>query len=1341
MLSPVGNDEPLVRSYLDHFLVDATDAREYEPFIDDVYLQHLLAEVKIVNGLGNAEQWASLLPPERFRQLRERVDLDFDYTNKTIYSATEPVKLTLHVKNVSKLIVKVFEINAESYYRQTGQEIDTDINLDGLVANVEQTYQYSEPPLRRVTRTFEFPTLGQAGVYVIDFIGNGQSSRALIRKGQLRHLVTTTAAGQRFTILDEHQQQVRNARLWLAGHEYAADAAGHITVPFSTGAGGRQAVVLSAPIEPAATADGAFSTAASYSSLAHFDHERESYQFQAGFYVDRESLLRGNKATVLIRPGLTVNAAPASLKLLEQVTFTITSTSLDGTSSSVKLDNVKLFEDRESTHEFQVPPRLASLTFQVQAKITQVTTRQKIDVADQATFTLNGIDKTATIEDLHLLKSDGQYVLEMRGRTGEPRTDRPVVLTFRHRDFQTTLETVAKTDRQGRILLGTLADITGVAAKGPGGVVDNWILRGNRHTFRKTVHGQVGKPIEVPFMGSATELTRDEVSLLQLCGGTYCADRFDHLKLTNGLLVIDGLPAGDYDLLLKRNRVRITVRITAGAQLGEFVVGKVRQLETQPLPPLQIESITSAEESLIVQLRNCSKYTRVHLFASRYLPEYDAFEQLGRVRGAEPYSFRYSPARSVYLTGRNIGDEYRYIIERKYAQKYPGNMLQRPSLLLNPWAIRDTETGSQEAAEGGTFSKRGDAARQSASREADASRPGGEPSERFDNLDFLASSALVLSNLLPDTNGIVEIPRDALGIHQHVHVVAVDPTNTTCRSTALAETPIELRDLRLLRNLDPQLHYTQQKQISILPSGQTFTLHDIGTGKFESYDSLASVHALYRTLSKNTHLAEFDFVVTWSTWDPDKQRELYSKYASHELSFFLFKKDPKFFREVIQPYLANKMDKTFMDRFLLEEDLSPYLLPWNYGQLNVVEQILLAQRIEGEGERTGRYINDLSSVVPEDVQRFSFLFGTAVQGSALDPSNALRDRQAELSLGVRYHAAAGQNSPAAAPEAAEAAGGRAVRRRAARGSTIDSIRPLLDKNAALDGRTEEEGGQADDTLMEAGFFDSGITELRQQQRQLFRQQEQTKEWAENNYYRLTIDRQDASLITVNAFWKDFAAHDPKRPFLSRNLAEATHSFPEMLLALAVLDLPFEAPQHDRTIDDTRMTLVPGGPLVVFHEEIKRADAPDESAKLLVTQNYFKYGERERIVNGEKVDVFVHGEMLIETVYGCHVVITNPTSTRQKVNALVQIPRGAIAVLGVQPTQTVHLALEPYHTQTLEYHFYFPAAGQFEHFPVHVAQTNICWPPLHQQHFLSWRSRQSSIGSRGITSRNRARSKT
>jgi hypothetical protein len=240
--------------------------------------------------------------------------------------------------------------------------------------------------------------------------------------------------------------------------------------------------------------------------------------------------------------------------------------------------------------------------------------------------------------------------------------------------------------------------------------------------------------------------------------------------------------------------------------------------------------------------------------------------------------------------------------------------------------------------------------------------------------------------------------------------------------------------------------------------------------------------------------------------------------------------------------------------------------------------------------------------------------------------------------------------------------------------------------------------------IELGYFAEQLSDERRKEiRQLYRKLDKTKEWAENNYHHLTIDQQTSALVTVNAFWRDLAQHDLAQPFYSRNLAEASRNFPEMLLALALLDLPFESPKHETKFEGAKMTIIPGGPLVVFHEELKPAPAADGSAKVLVSQNFFRHGDRYRQENGEQVDKFVSEEFLVHTVYGCQIVITNPTSSRQKLNVLLQIPRGAIPVLNSQATKTVHLQLEPYHTQTLEYHFYFPAAGKFPHFPVHVAK--------------------------------------
>lgn len=1325
--APIGNDEPLVRSLLAHFLVDARDAKEFEPYINDVYLRELFAEVKITHGLGEPEQWAALLSPAKFQQLKDRVDIDFAATNAKHFAADDPVALDLQLKNVRTLLVKVFEINTQTYYRTTLKEVDTDINLDGLVANIEQSHELQESPFQRITKRFEFPQLARPGVYVIDFIGNGRSSRALIRKGNLKHLVRTLSAGQVFTVLDDRQHVVKDAKLWLGGHEYTADKNGAITVPFSTAPGRHPVVLTSGPL----------------STLAHFDHEGEQYALQAGLYVDREALLKRKTAALMVRAGLTVNGTPIALSNLEDVKLTIRSTDLDGIAASQETPKFPLFEDRETIHEFQVPDRLASIEFTLTGKVKQLTTGgNKTDLSVSEQFTLNGIDKTERTDRVHLVETAEGVFVELRGKTGEAKVARPVQVQIKHRDFKTPYTVALQTDASGRIALGRLTNMESVTAAGPQGGSQTWRLHQDQSTYPATLHGHVGVPLTLPYLphaGSSDPTRRTELSLLEVRGDTFVADRFEHLRIENDLIVIDKLPVGDYELWCKATPTKIRIRITAGERNGRFVLSSYRQLELPSLPPLQIASLTINSKpakpdvdppaAMLLRIVNATKFTRVHLIATRFAPEYDVFATLSEVRGPEPYWFQRSQSLSAYLTGRNIGDEYRYIIDRRYARKFPGNSLDRPSLLLNPWAVRETQTGAQVAAGGDTF-----AAAAPKSQSAGGRMPTSESklslvvSPDGANLNFLAHEAVVLPNLVPDADGMIKIDPALLNEKTQLHVIAVDPVATVHRRFLLPDTPAAFSDQRLLVGLDPQAHFTQQKQITVVPAGQTFQLRDITTSKFEVLDSLARVYGLFATLNSDPQLAEFAFLLNWPNLKDTEKRTLYSKHASHELSFFLFKKDPEFFRSVVLPYLANKKDKTFLDRYLLSDDLAEYRDPWKHAQLNIAERVLLAQRLQDERPQTARHVRDLYALLPPNRDRFNQLFDTAVQRSSLSTEDVfefgLRQRlseedKASLSAAppanLQSHTV--RNRTIMAPEPADrpapkfAAEKQAEARKkmdAKDGATSLSRRSALgDVDAAASDKSAS--GDAVDRFGTNVYHDldgSGIEGerlKRESMRQLFRQLDKTREWAENNYSHLTIEQQTADLIPVNAFWRDYAAHDPAAPFLSPHLAEASRNFPEMLLALALLDLPFASPKHDTQYDGPQMTLKAGGPLVVFHEEIRAAAKPANAAAVLVTQHFFKHGDRHRTENGEAVEKRVTEEFLVQTVYGCQVVVTNPTSSRQKLNVLVQIPQGAVPVLNSRETKTVTLTLEPYHTEAFDYHFYFPVAGSYPHFPVHVAR--------------------------------------
>src|SRR5204862_1013169 len=121
----------------------------------------------------------------------------------------------------------------------------------------------------------------------------------------------------------------------------------------------------------------------------------------------------------------------------------------------------------------------------------------------------------------------------------------------------------------------------------------------------------------------------------------------------------------------------------------------------------------------------------------------------------------------------------------------------------------------------------------------------------FADLDFLADPSAVLLNLVPDKDGVVRIDRKRLGGHALVTAVAVDPLGVTARTLGLPEQPAKFVDLRLRDAFDPAAHFTQQKQVSVLEPGKSFVVADVGGSRFEAYDSLAKVHALYATLSRD----------------------------------------------------------------------------------------------------------------------------------------------------------------------------------------------------------------------------------------------------------------------------------------------------------------------------------------------------------------------------------------------------------------------------------------------------------------------------------------------------------
>jgi hypothetical protein len=1308
-LPPIVNEEPLVRSFLLEFFRDAADYESFRPYLSDDFLKPLFAEAKIVNGIGDSAQWAALLAPDAYKRLKERVDIDFAPNNPALFGSDDAVTLSAFVKNVPALLVKVYEINTFNYYRETGQPLNLAINLDGLVASASRRVEYKEPPERRMGRAFELPELKARGVYVVELIGNGKSSRALVQKGRFDVLQEVTAAGHAFTVLDETGRRVTDASGWLGGREFTPDKEGRILVPFTTAPKSENLVIRR---------DG-------FASLVRFSHLAETYALKAGIYVDREALIRREKALIAVRPVLTVNGSPASLTLLEEPRLVMRSTDLQGIVTERVVAEIALREDAETVQEILVPENTVELTVSLKARVQNLSQSKKQDLADDATFELNGMERTTDVQALHAGRTAAGYHVEARGKNGELLPGEPLACFFKHRAFRDEVHVELKTDAQGRAVLGPLVGIERFRVKAATGAERTWSPSRGACAYPRALHGRVGDVLRVPILWDAPDAV-SEVSLLETRHGQFVRDWKAALVAVNGFLELRGLPAGDYSLLLKAEGTEIAVRVTQGDERNGYVISSRRALERPRLAPLNVTAVTPGAETVEIVITNATPFTRVHVFATRYLPAYDLFGRLGYAGTPGLAQQPWQPARTFYESGRDIGDEYRYIIDRQQAVKYPGNMLERPGLLLNPWDVRETEAQAELLAEGRAYGGREAVlARSEGGAAARMLRAGLSP-EGYPALDYLKQPAVTLLNLAPDKEGKVVVPRALLKGLPHVRVLAVDPTTTVLKQVALEDSPVETRELRLAAGLDPAKSYSEQKRITAVAATAAVTVGDVTTARFETYDTVAKAYRLLATLNADATFGEFSFVANWAELDAKEQRRLYAKYACHELSVFLYHKDPKFFAAVIAPYLKNKKDKTFLDHWLLGADLKGYLEPWRFGRLNAAERVLLGKRLREQEASVVRDTRERVELIPPDMEAFNRRFDTAVQtgsleageGAASGAIDEIRKKSDEKKSAQLLSIETEQNAPEPAAAAAPAPmmaksplvmkglhgrlqGGdkpmeEAVRRKAADGM-------LRNRNLGRDEAKEEKalGDREAEDRQAGGFF--GVAEkARADARRFFQKLDKTHEWAENNYYRLPIEQHVADHVKVNAFWGDYAAHDGKTPFLSKAFPEATSNFTEMMLALAVLDLPFKAVAHGEKVEGVSYTLQAGSPVLLFHREIREGVPETAPGGVLVAQQFFRADDRERIENGERFDKLVTDEFLPQVVYGAQVVLTNPTGNRQKLQVLLQIPMGAMPVNSGFYTRGLYVALEPYSTQTREYFFYFPTVGNYPHYPVTLA---------------------------------------
>jgi len=1258
-LKPIGDDSAYVIRALSDFFRSATESYpKWVHLVDPSWVKVLYTQTRLMSKQGNEVDLKKELLKERgkyaYTDLRDMVEISICPDNKLNCEPRDRVEVDLYVKNIKELQVDVFELNALEYYKAYGKEITLDLVLDGLAPSDSRMVPMRQnDPICRARHTVKLGAIGpRSGVWLVEFVGNNQRTRCLIRKGELAYVaknVDIVGKGRQVEILvlDEAKKAVAKPRVYVGGKMYEGKKGEAILCSYSQDHDNNTPFVIEDASKPGTA------------TLQFTKFPRHNYRMRCGLYVDRESLLSRQQAKCIVRPALFVDDEPTSIQNLQNTKLTLTCQTV--TDTITKVVSPTLTDSREYVYELTVPNELRSLEMKLEGELIKGAHEggETMKLVNTETFRVNKVDDSKFLGDLHLIpRGASGYVLAAYGKNGEAYAGQVVKVKLDHRYFQRPLKNTLQTNEEGLVFLGRLPDVKRISAQAVGGKMfpdeHSWELLEDKVNVPTVVNVIAGDVVRIPFMSADSKGPKVDVY------DTKYIQKFKNVTYKDGYVEIAKLPAGDFVAHLRDiQNIDVSIHVGEGTKFNvggiDHVISIARVVELSEEMPLQITVVKgNRDKGYRVQLQGYNENTRVHILSTYLVPRYTSFSALASPM-VRPHVADLDDLWNQYGTQQDLAEEFVYVSTRRLnlearGKEKLGVNLPQPSMLQTATTQRAPVTHLPRPP-APAKPPAPPVSRQKARYAKNLETVlGAETLNTEDscNLEWLAEPSCVVQNLTPDSQGWVTIPMDSVMTAQNLlQIIATDDNNISLRNVILPTTPNgnSFKDCRLNNPNNPKHHLAEIREIMIKQKGESETFENWETSHIENVDDVSDVFELFLTiLGKKEYgdermrslFAEYHAITIWNEMTQEQRLDFYGRKKCHELNFLLWRKDNEFFKKTIVPLIRNKVQKDVVDYFLLGDktELVQFSGP-KWHTLNVFERILVEAAVPSPASQQ-RFDDLLAEAAgkPKSISHLDNLFRLTVESK-----NLARSRE-------------------------------------------DILMAPIEENAKL--------GQ------EAKF-------------------DLTQVYEESRYSVIPWEETTKELLTPNDFWVDVAkymAGGAKGPFLTTNYGSAINNVPEMLLCLAFLDLDFRV--NVENLEPVKLYAgnapahIPGQPVkvqfrtptILLSKQLKQRDW--NASSLSVSTNYFDPWADKEVVDGEEEDKFVDPNMMeTQKVYGCRVVVTNVSSQTFDVEVLTQIPQGSIPVMKGHKTYNQIVSLSPFQTTVIPYYFYFPSNGLFGHWPAHV----------------------------------------
>ncbi|OMJ77934.1 hypothetical protein SteCoe_22372 [Stentor coeruleus] len=1222
------------------------------------------------------------------------IELEPCKDNPKEFTRKENVKISMRIKNIQRLLVKVLELNPKNYYMKSNQEITSNIKLDGLVAKSEYTYEFSESPQIRQNKEFEFPELiNKVGIFVIEFFGNSRQSRVIIKKGSLRYISKQIPSGHLFYILNEDNELCTKSGLYLDSRYYESDTTGRILIPYAKSSSQKNLILT----------DGEISE-----FVQNFPQLNEYYKLRTAFLIHEQQLVAGITATIYLKPKLFINGVQTSCTLLKKAKCIVKFTDCDNILSIKNFKDLEI-DDNGNVLElsFEVPAHILKLDIEFSAEV-ELNDKTMLPLNSLYTKTFN---HTTNVVSLFLSYNENGYELLMKGRNAEPIIKQTIKLELSHVYWKKSIDCFLTTNSQGKIFLGQIDDIKRIKASftNANNFVQsyNWDIENYKEKIEYPENIRVceGDEIKIQVKGDyRNKMIENYVKLYSISNNIVIDFEMKFLKYdkSNNCVIIEGLRIGKYNLYFTDINHLINIYILEGTHFDRNIILQESQaiIKSRDYLSVGIKSVKVSKSTvspnnnnLTVKVSgNTTQPTSVYALFFNYLSKetndiIDTFSILSETDTAGFINF--TRPYNTYMPSNLLDQEYQYILDRKQLPRFIGNSLLKPQIFLKRNFIKNTETEMQKAQAGDSFREQNmQKCKDMRKYSKDPDKISGSPSVMDIPIDFLHNPASFIIKTIKEKTCTIEIPGD----YSQVLLIIYNSNTYAHKLIPLPTNPL-YKDLRLQSSV---IDTTEVCKSKVLQAEEEFKADFLSTllNNIDNFGKLFSILQKLILINKSTvNLQEWSFLVDWPNLTMEKKIEFYDKFVCHELNLFIYKRDKSFFVEVVLPFLQAKMKKDLIDKFLCNEELMEYANFTSISKLNRLEKTLLAYRLQSSNAKLSQAIVKMltneAEAIKTDTQLRTERIEAIIKNTSedkIEKFEGISQPQIPIKVEIPIKLVPKLENKRCMKSSSSSSESCTMKKKCmvniAPPKKIERCDSISDDSDCSPKRCDSLCYASDSSSNNSPRIHH-VEPVNSVVPEYYKSLEKTKEFKETYYY---SNKENLFSLTPGLFSELSLCLTSDKPWLSDKILESTQSLTEILIVLSFASLPFKAEKHL----GTSCNMIAKSPCIIFYKELSKTEL-NINPLIIVTAKYLVYDTNKK--------GFIEANQLIkETLYTCRVTVTNTTESQISACFLSQVPEGSIPINPLHTCKTNFLTMNTFTTNTIEFNFYFPHSGTFNHNP-------------------------------------------